>query len=115
MVIRHSLEVQRQKLNSHRVRTMKDKLLPSGSSPNQFMANPAKFNAASASCLHPVDRGVVKQLMENLGGESLLQFVDPAFAAHCDSVYLAIGSPPLEPKNAWDIFFTMLPLISFPS
>ncbi|KAG8938640.1 hypothetical protein FRC04_008035 [Tulasnella sp. 424] len=113
-VVRTSLEIERQKLNSHRVRKVQGKKMPDKGSPNQFMANPIHYGAVNESCLHPVDRSVVKQIMDELGGEALLRFVDPAFDAHCYEVYRQIGSPALEPKGAWGIFLSMLPHINFP-
>lgn len=113
-VVRASLGVQRQKLNSHRVRKVEGKLMPDKGTPNQFMADPLRFGALHETCLHSVDRTVVKQMMMELGGETLLHFVDPAFDTHCHEVHRQIGSPSLEPKDAWATFFTMLPHVTFP-
>ncbi|KAG8979807.1 hypothetical protein FRB90_007903, partial [Tulasnella sp. 427] len=112
-VVRASLEIERQKLNSHRVRKVEGKQMPSGGSPNQFMADPLRYNAVQESCLHLVDCAVVEQMMAELGGEALLRFVEPSFDQHCQEVYSQIGSPALEPMRAWDIFFQMLPLVNF--
>lgn len=59
--------------------------------------------------LIPVNRDVVRELKSQLGGDSLLNFVKPEFAALALEVYQSLGSPPVSSRNAWQVFSDMLP------
>jgi hypothetical protein len=56
--------------------------------------------------LIPVDHEVI--LKSKLGGNSLLNFVKPEFAALALKAYQLLGSPPISSCNAWQVFSDML-------
>lgn len=95
------------RINAHHVRHVKDKILPSGCSPNESYNSPAKFNGQN--CLIPVETDVIDGLMQELGGEESLLFVSQEFGELCRTVYENIGSPSLSLHSGWVIFTQMLP------
>ena len=105
----HEIEDLRQKLNHSPVRKDIRKLLPSGKgvTPNRIYSFPQDYNMKDQ--LIPVNRDVVRELKSQLGGDSLLNFVKPEFAALALEVYQSLGSPPVSSRNAWQVFSDMLP------
>lgn len=97
------------RLNEHIVRKDKKKLLPSGVSPNVAYALYQQYNAEY--CLQPVDTEIVEHLMEEIGGEDLIQFVTPDYAIHAQTVYDSLDVHELLFHNVWYIFSSMLPLM----
>ncbi|KIK73679.1 hypothetical protein PAXRUDRAFT_177767, partial [Paxillus rubicundulus Ve08.2h10] len=95
--------------NNHVVCRDKKKKLPSGVSPNVAFALHNQYGGED--CLQKVDRVVVKQLMEEIGGEDLIRFFDIAYAAHAQIVYDSLNFTSLTLQNVWAVFFAMLPLM----
>ena len=63
-------------------------------------------------CLWKIDdMSVVREAKAALGGEALLEFVSPEYAAHCEAVYSSIGSPVLTGLTIWAIFEQMIPVM----
>ncbi|KIK79428.1 hypothetical protein PAXRUDRAFT_161324, partial [Paxillus rubicundulus Ve08.2h10] len=87
----------------------KKKKLPSGVSSNVAFALHNQYGGED--CLQKVDRAVVKQLMEEIGGEDLICFVDIAYAAHAQTVYDSLNFTSLTLQNVWAVFSAMLPLM----
>lgn len=63
------------------------------------------------NCIQPVDIEPVKAAMEELGGETLLDFVPSGYAVHAQQIYEELGSPLMQGKSLWGIFRAMLPLM----
>ncbi|KAG1736188.1 hypothetical protein EDB19DRAFT_1896103 [Suillus lakei] len=95
--------------NNHHVRKDSAKKLPSGVSPNVALALHADYQAKN--CLQVVDREVVKQLMEKIGGEDLIRFVSVEYEHHAETMFANLGFGELSFHNVWNIFSAMLPLI----
>lgn len=54
---------------------------------------------------------LIAQLMEDLGGEELLEFVPLEFAERCQEVLESLGIIEVNFQNVWDIFQALLPLV----
>jgi len=61
-------------------------------------------------CLQSVDCEAVEALMEELGGEELLKFVDDEFAAKAQSAYDSLKVK-VSLTNVWHVFRAMIPLV----
>ncbi|KAJ4492555.1 hypothetical protein C8J55DRAFT_533549 [Lentinula edodes] len=100
----------RDAFNNHRVRKDRGKALPSSLAPNVSFSLYEKYGGENG--LLPVDCTIVKQLMENIGGEDLIRFVSRDYAAKAQAVFVdQLGNPKLTMTNVWDIFQEMLPCI----
>jgi hypothetical protein len=96
-------------MNDHVPRFDRKKLLPSGVAPNILYSLPDKYNGQD--CLQPVNREVISQMMQKLGGEELIQFVSAEYATQATLVLSRIGmaTEDLTFKNVWTVFSAMLP------
>lgn len=108
-VLTHEIDDVRQKLNHAPIRKDARKLLPSGNgiTPHHIYSFPEEYNMKDQ--LIPVDRGVIRELKSQLGGDSILDFVKPEFNALVLRVYQNLGSPPVSSHNAWHVFAELLP------
>lgn len=61
--------------------------------------------------LMPVDVSVVQEIMEQMDGDSLLDFVSMEFSVWAQEVYDGLQISALSMQNVWDVFTTMLPLL----
>ncbi|KAK7018706.1 hypothetical protein VNI00_018299 [Paramarasmius palmivorus] len=109
-LIQSELDHLLERLNNHKVRKDKEKKNPSGARPDHAFACPEQFGGQSG-LLKPVDLDVIDALMEELGGEELIQFVSPEYAARAKSVFDSLGVSQLTMENVWNIFSAMLPLM----
>ena len=57
------------------------------------------------------DLSVISELKEELGGDALIGFSTPEFAAHAQVVYDSLEITQLTFENVWVVFTTMLPLL----
>ena len=83
--------------------------MPSGVSPNVAMSLHEDYGAEN--CLQPVDHSVVGNLMEEIGGEDLIRFVDSEYSATAQSIFDNLGFTVLTFENVWQVFSAMLPLM----
>ena len=95
------------RLNAHKVRFDKAKKLPSGVSPNISYALPERYGGHD--CLQPVDRDVVRKLMEDIGGEDLIRFVDEHYALRAQRVFDSLHIESVTLANVWEVFQKMIP------
>ena len=58
-----------------------------------------------------MDREVIHDLMEELGGKDLILFVSHDYAAKAQSVCDTLGLCNLNLQNIWHVFSAMLPLM----
>lgn len=63
------------------------------------------------NCLLPIDRDVIKQIKEEMGGDNILAFVDHDFSAQAATAYDSLGIADLNFNNVWDIFTAMLEIL----
>lgn len=63
--------------------------------------------------LEPVDRDVICQLMEELGGKDLICFMLEEYSAKAQVVFNSLRIQDLTLQNIWHSFQAMLPLMSW--
>ncbi|KAF8524527.1 hypothetical protein JB92DRAFT_2827010 [Gautieria morchelliformis] len=97
------------RFNNHCSRKDRNKVLPSGVSPNEAFALHKEYRAENL--LQPVNKGVVRELMVSIGGDDLIRFVSVEYAVHAQEVYDSLGIQWLTMFNVWTIFQAMLPLM----
>jgi len=95
------------RINNHKVRSDQFKMNPSGVSPNVCYTLCQKFNGQN--CLQKVDVAVIHGLMEDIGGEELIQFVTPEYAQRAQSVFDTLNITKLRFDNVWLVYSAMLP------
>lgn len=98
--------------NGARMRKNKNKPGPSGMSRNEAFSLPEKWGGRN--CLLPVDVEVVREIKEAMGGDALLDFVVPEFAARAQRAYDSLDIQTLTLENVWHVFQALMPLI-FPN
>ncbi|KAF5386057.1 hypothetical protein D9615_002423 [Tricholomella constricta] len=108
-LIQQELDTFRRTMNDHTVRADKNKKLPSGISPNIAISLCHKYGATNY--LQPVDVAVVQQLMQDIGGAELIQFVHADYAARAQAAYDSLHISSLTFDNVWNIFQSLLPLM----
>ncbi|KAI6167786.1 hypothetical protein EDD17DRAFT_1773327 [Pisolithus thermaeus] len=106
--IQHELDQLKEHFNDHPTHFDAMKKLPSGVSPNVAIALAAEYGGESQ--LIPIDCAVVHCLMEEIGGESLIVFVDGEFAIHAQVVFDSLGME-ITPHSIWQVFMKMLLLV----
>ena len=106
-LIQSELDSLRYQFNNHKTRFDRHKILPSNVSPNVAVALCEQWGGEN--CLQPVERAVVREMMQVIGDNSV-RFVTPEFAARAEAVYAFLGCPELTPATAWSVYWKMLPL-----
>jgi hypothetical protein len=97
MLIQQELDKLKVHFNCHKIRYDSTKQLPSGVLPN--VAYSLYENYGALNCLQPVDPDVVQNLMDEIGGEDIIQFVSIAYAAHAQEVFDSLNVPKITFKN----------------
>ncbi|KAJ7759976.1 hypothetical protein B0H16DRAFT_1720201 [Mycena metata] len=94
--------------NTHKIRSQKEKWLPSGVSPKQVYENPLNYGFKHAAKVVP--QAVVQELRAMLpkSHEECMRWVSAEFDAQASAVYESLGRPTLSITNGWDIFTQML-------
>lgn len=95
--------------NGARMRKDNQKPGPSGMSRNEAFSMPEKWGGRN--CLLPVDVNVIREIKEAMGGDSLLDFTTPEYAAEVKAAYDTLGVSELTPENVWHIFQALYPLV----
>ncbi|KAK7014509.1 hypothetical protein R3P38DRAFT_2638165 [Favolaschia claudopus] len=97
--------------NNHRIRLQKDKVLPSGFSPNYICDFPERFGLVKFGEQAPQE--YIDQLRQNIpkSREECYRWVSDEFDTQAAEVYEQIGSPKLKLTDGWTIFCRMLPLL----
>jgi len=96
--------------NGCMMRKDKEKPGPSGMSRNQAFSLPEEWGGRD--CLLKIeDLSVIKKLKEELGGEELVSFSTPEFAARAQKAYDSLGINDLTFNNVWAIFTALLPVV----
>lgn len=108
-MIQSELDGLKDRFNSHIIRLDRTKSNPSGVLPN--VAYKLFENYGGEDCLIPVNSAVVRELMGDLGGEDLIQFVSRKYATKARGICEGLGVHQLTLQNVWHIFSTMLPLM----
>ena len=63
------------------------------------------------NCLQPVDHDFTKKLMDDIGGENIVQFVSVEYATRAEATFQVLGYGHLTFLNIWEIFTHMVPLM----
>ncbi|KAJ7792503.1 hypothetical protein B0H14DRAFT_2930834 [Mycena olivaceomarginata] len=94
--------------NNHRIRKQKNKILPSGGTPNEFCSNPTAYGGKD--CLILVDEDVIDQLLEEARAEAHehMRYVDDEFDVLAQEAYMTLGEPEITLQNAWTVFRAMV-------
>ncbi|KAJ7291675.1 hypothetical protein C8J57DRAFT_1588176 [Mycena rebaudengoi] len=97
--------------NHHRVRSQKEKNMPSGHVPYDALDHPQNYGGMD--CRIPVPQAAVDDLRqmvtEDVGPrDAHLSWYSAEFHVLADQVYAEIGRPTLSVDTAWDVFQTML-------
>ncbi|KAJ7474431.1 hypothetical protein B0H11DRAFT_2158685 [Mycena galericulata] len=95
--------------NSIKMRKQSDKPGPSAMSRNTAFSLPEKWGGRN--CLLPVDVDVIAQMKTDMGGDALIAFSTPEFAARAQIAYDYLQIQALTQENIWHVFMTMLPLV----
>jgi len=106
-VIQKELDEIKERFNNHVVRLDRNKLIPSGVAPSIAFSLHMQFGGEN--CLQPVDKAVIRQLMEELGGDDLIRFVSVEYASKAQGVFDSLGIENLTLQNVWHVFQAMLP------
>ena len=79
------------------MRRQKEKPGPSGMSHNEAFVMPEKWGGHN--CLLPVDVDIVHQIKEEMGGDSLLEFVTDEYSRQAQTAYDTLGIRKLTLEN----------------
>ncbi|KAJ7878361.1 hypothetical protein B0H14DRAFT_3130022 [Mycena olivaceomarginata] len=95
--------------NNHKIRTQRNKLLPSGFSPNYICDFPEKFALTHFGVAAP--QPFINALRQNIPKtqRECCRWVPDEFDAKASEVYAQIGEPKFVLTNGWTIFCQMLP------
>lgn len=100
--------------NGVRMRRDNNKAGPSGCSRNTAFS--LHENYGLTDCLLRIpDMSIIQKLKEEMGGDELLEFVWPDFAARCDAAYESLTISELTFENVWEVFQALLPLVFPPA
>ena len=100
--------------NGVRMRQDNKKAGPSGCSRNEVFSLHKKYGLTDCLLQIP-DMSITHKLKEEMGGDQLLEFVSPDFAARCDAAYESLAISELTFENVWEVFQAMLPLVFPPA
>ena len=104
--IQQELDELSDRFNNHATRFDKNKMLPSGVSPNVAFSLHEQYGGEN--CLQPVDREVIHSLMEEIG-EDVIRFVSVEYAARAEEVFSTLHVGKLTGENIWNVFTMMMP------
>ncbi|KAJ7879979.1 hypothetical protein B0H14DRAFT_2566489 [Mycena olivaceomarginata] len=95
--------------NDHKIRTQRNKALPSGVSPKFICGFPERFGLTHFGTPAPQD--LVDTLHQNIpkSREECYRWVSDEFEVRVSEIYDHIGAPKLAPTEGWTIFCQMLP------
>lgn len=81
----------------------------SGKSKNELYACPEAWGGEDY--LLPIDRTIVRQLKEMMGGDQLIAFVSEEYSTQADAAYRQLNCPVLTPSTIWTTFRDMYSLL----
>ncbi|KAF8144945.1 hypothetical protein K438DRAFT_1910892 [Mycena galopus ATCC 62051] len=108
-IVQYSLDDFVDHWNNHKIRTQRNKALPSGVSPKFICDFPERFGLTHFGTPAPQD--LVDTLHQNIpkSREECYRWVSDEFEVRASDIYDHIGAPKLVPTNGWTIFCQMLP------
>ncbi|KAI0752401.1 hypothetical protein C8Q80DRAFT_1266961 [Daedaleopsis nitida] len=107
-IVQVKLNAFREYWNCHKIRGQRNKLMPSGGSPNNMFLNYQAYGCEDLS-IPVTDMGLVRRLRDELPvtREEAFRFVDDEFDAAAWEAYAEIGSPELSVETGWATFSRM--------
>ncbi|KAJ7831414.1 hypothetical protein B0H14DRAFT_3143196 [Mycena olivaceomarginata] len=95
--------------NNHKIRTQRNKLLPSGFSPNYICDFPETFGLTrfGVAALQPLIDALLQNIPKTL--KECYRWVPDEFDAKASEVYAQIDEPKFVLTNGWTIFCQILP------
>ncbi|KAJ6580235.1 hypothetical protein B0H10DRAFT_1962623 [Mycena sp. CBHHK59/15] len=108
-IIQRSLDEFVNYWNNHKIRKQRNKLLPSGFSPNYICDFPERFGLTHFAA--PAPQHLVDALRENIpkSRAECYRWVPDEFEAEAWQVYESLGAPEFLLTEGWTIFCQMLP------
>ncbi|RDX40327.1 hypothetical protein OH76DRAFT_1490373 [Lentinus brumalis] len=98
--------------NNHLIRTQREKLNTSGTSPLHAFSAPESVRSTACNCAIKVNMNLVNELRAQIGGaegrRAAFEFVSPEFKAMADDVYGNLGYPSITLETAWDVFIAVV-------
>ncbi|KAJ6484711.1 hypothetical protein C8R45DRAFT_829557, partial [Mycena sanguinolenta] len=106
-IVQGELDHFTERWNSHVIRRQRNKLMPSGVSPNELYAHPEYYGGRCFAI--PVPRPAVDAFRDSipLSREDALSWVPAEFNTLACQVYELLGSPICSAETAWDLFSKM--------
>ncbi|KAJ7210229.1 hypothetical protein C8J57DRAFT_1454178 [Mycena rebaudengoi] len=95
--------------NAMKMRLQREKPGPSGVYRNTAFSLYERWGGKN--CLLPVNVEVIRQMKKDMGGDDLIAFSTPEFAARAQEVYDSLLITTLTQQNIWSVFTAMLPLV----
>ncbi|THH19591.1 hypothetical protein EW146_g1615 [Bondarzewia mesenterica] len=101
--------------NQHRIRSQKDKSMPSGHVPAHAFSVPEQYGGVD--CIIPVSPAIIEELRQMVTDdvgprEEHLGWVTKEFSVLASRVYHEVGSPKLTLETSWDVFQRMSDVLS---
>ncbi|KAJ7433582.1 hypothetical protein B0H11DRAFT_1939354 [Mycena galericulata] len=106
-IIQGELDHFTERWNSHIIRRQRNKLMPSGVSPNELYAHPEYYGGRCFAI--PVPQAAIDAFRANirLTRDAALSWVPAEFDTIAFQVYELLGSPVCSAETAWDLFSKM--------
>ena|ERR1700753_90945 len=95
--------------NNRRMRKQKEKLLPSGVTPNKAYSLPEDFGGTD--CLQPVDLGIIQEILDDMRPEHEVLTdwgVSPEFAERAEAILRRLKIKEVTLTTVWVIFASIL-------
>ncbi|KAI0071960.1 hypothetical protein K474DRAFT_1651749 [Panus rudis PR-1116 ss-1] len=110
-LIQRELDSWCERQNNHYVRTQKDKILPSGGTPEQFYRYPEDYGGTP--CLIPIPEDVINEVLAEAEAEAanLLEYMDQEYQGLGQKAYVKLGEPAITLHTAWSVFEAMIKII----
>ncbi|KAG8820853.1 hypothetical protein FRB91_006307 [Serendipita sp. 411] len=96
--------------SNHKIRKQKERNLPSGNCPKKFYMYPEEYGGTNWLIHIPEDD--INLLVAKYVPEDLFFFCDNIIHHAATAALVEIGAPTLTPQNGWEIFSTILPIVS---
>ncbi|KAJ7199361.1 hypothetical protein GGX14DRAFT_373160 [Mycena pura] len=93
--------------NSHVIRRQRNKLMPSGVSPNELHAHPEHYAGRCFAIPVPDDAILALRNSIKISREAALRWVPEEFDIMARQVYEGLGSPVTSAETAWELFSQM--------
>lgn len=108
-VVQQKLNQHKEEHATHKIRTQKKRLLPSGGQPIQFYTNPEQYNGMD--CLIAIPPEDIQLLVSEFIPDNLFYFCSEPLHNLATQALSQLGDPQLTVQTAWAIFSQLLPIV----